>query len=257
MPDLSALLAGIPDRYKPWTAVVIGAFLLVVLVLLHGAGLHAILVLHGRRVQRLRVAQPKVIRAVVLFGTAVFLMLSLHMVGCAIWAYTLLYLGLVPQASDAIYFSANAYTTLGFGNVDLGAHWRNISPIIGISGLFTFAWTTSALVTVVTAHSKLIQLLERKRTRQIHMRFALHKTEWAALQSERSAERSERDAARAHAGGASLSEWIKIWTDEKKRVKALRAATRAKIEDLRHQECEDEKKIEPELPPVSPGSGSL
>jgi hypothetical protein len=49
-----------------------------------------------------------------------------------------------------------AYTTFGYGNVDLGEHWRNISPIIGMSGLFTFAWTTSSPVDVVRAHTGLL-----------------------------------------------------------------------------------------------------
>src|SRR5271166_3666374 len=53
-------------------------------------------------------------------------------------------------------FCANAYSTLGYGSVDLEPHWRNISPIIGISGLFTFAWTTRVLVEMVTLHRQLI-----------------------------------------------------------------------------------------------------
>jgi hypothetical protein len=81
------------------------------------------------------------------------------------WAYTLIYLGLIARAYDAIYFCANAYTTLGYGSVDLEAHWRLISPIIGISGLFTFAWTTSALIDVVSSHRQLIDQLEDERER--------------------------------------------------------------------------------------------
>ena len=65
------------------------------------------------------------------------------------WAFGLMWLGLILRPNDAIYFCANAYTTLGYGTVDLDPQWRNISPIIAISGLFTFAWTTSSLVSVV------------------------------------------------------------------------------------------------------------
>src|SRR5271165_120951 len=180
MHDLSALLARIPDEFKPKAALGIASFILVFLVLFHGAGLHGILVLHKRRVRRLRAEPPHLVRAMLLFGFAVFLMLALHVGGCVVWASSLLYLGLIPHAYDAVYFCANAYTTLGFGSVDLGPHWRNISPIIGISGLFTFAWTTSALVSVVAAHGELIEQLEDERERQMQLRFALRKDELSA-----------------------------------------------------------------------------
>jgi hypothetical protein len=244
MHHLPALLANIPDEYQPVAAVGVGAFLLVCLVLMHGTGLHGILVLHKRRVRRLRVEPPHLVRAVLLFAWAVFLMLCLHMAECAIWGYTLTYLGLVPKALDAIYFSANAYTTMGYGTVDLAERWRNISPLIAISGLFTFAWSTSALVTVVNAHTELIEKLEEEREQEMHMRFVLRKAAWDALKSERSAERLEADKTRALVAGVSFFQRHKIWKDEKKRVKVLREANMAKMEELRRQERLAEKKLE-------------
>jgi hypothetical protein len=170
MPDVSAFLAKIPDDFKPMVALGIGAFMLVFLVLLHGAGLHGILVLRKRGELRLRVGRPRLVAAFLLFGGSVFLMLALHIVEFMIWAGALIFLGLIARVYDAIYFCANAYTTLGYGNVDLGAHWRIISPIIGISGLFNFAWTTSALVAVVASHRQLVEQLEDEREREIHLR---------------------------------------------------------------------------------------
>jgi hypothetical protein len=240
---LSALLARIPDEFKPLAALFIGAFLLVLLVLLHGAGLHGIIVLHSRRVRRLRAGRPRLIRAVVLFGWTVFLMLALHIVGFAIWAYSLLFLGLIPRAYNAIYFAANAYTTLGFGNVDLTEQWRNIAPIIGISGLFTFAWTTSALVNVVNAHSELMGRLEEERERAAHMRSTFRKDAWEALQNERAAERSEREKAMAQMAGASLFQLLGIWWGERKRLKQLRTMKIAEIAELRRNERADEEKL--------------
>ncbi len=204
MPDLPALLAKIPDEFKPLAALVVGALLLVSVVLLHGVGLHGILVLYKRRIRRLRTGRPRLVGALLLFCWAVFLMLALHIAGFAVWAYALVLLGLVKHGYDAIYFAANAYTTLGFGSVDVEKLWRNISPIIGISGLFTFAWTTSALVDVVAAHGQLIQKLEDEREREMEMRFSLRKNAWDALESERGAERLERDNARAQSAGASF-----------------------------------------------------
>jgi hypothetical protein len=249
---LPALLAKIPDEFKPLAALFIGAFLLVVLVLLHGAGLHSILVLHKRRMRRLSVGRPRLLRAVLLFGWAVFFMLALHIVGFAVWAYSLLLLGLVKHAYDAIYFSANAYTTLGMGSVDLEQHWRNISPIIGISGLFTFAWTTSALVDVVAAHGRLIEQLEDERERGMLMRSILRKDAGEALRDERSAERSEKDKARAQAAGASFLQLLRIWKNERKRVKQLREAKVTEIAELRRKEREEEVKLGAAVAPEKP-----
>jgi hypothetical protein len=244
-PNLPTLLAKIPDEFKPLAALFIGASLLVFLVLFHGACLHGILVLHKRRVRRLRAEKPQLVRALLLFGWAVFLALVLHIVGFAMWAGSVLFLGLIRHPYDAIYFSANAYTTLGFGNVDLEAHWRNISPIIGISGLFTFAWTTSALASVVTTHGQLIEQLEDEREREMQMRFALRKDAWAAMQTERSVEQSEKEKIKSQVAGASFFQRRKIWRNERKRVRQLRAAKLAEIAELRRKERQEEAKLVP------------
>jgi hypothetical protein len=253
MPDSSALLAKIPDEYKPVAALGIGACMLVFLVLLHGAGLHAILVFRARRERRLRVGRPRLVAALVLFGCSVFLMLSLHIGEFLVWTFALVRLGLVAHINDAIYFSANAYTTLGYGNVDLGPHWRNVAPIMGISGLFTFAWTTSALVDVVSAHRKLVEQLEEERVQEMHLRFALRKEEWEALKSERDSERLERESAGTQASGGSFLQRLGIRWAEWKRLEELRRTKMAEIEELRRKEREEETKLGPGEPQENPG----
>src|SRR5271156_113867 len=190
--DIPTLLAKIPDEYKPMAALGIGSFMLVFLVLFHGAGLHLIFVQQKRRERRLRLERPNLAAGALLFGCSVFLMLALHIVEILIWSFAITHTGIVKYAYDAMYFCANAYTTLGMGNLDLDAHWRNISPIIGISGLFTFAWTTSALVDVVASNGRLLEQLEVEREQEMHMRFALRKEEWEAVKNERATEQSMR-----------------------------------------------------------------
>jgi hypothetical protein len=215
MTDIPALLARIPDEFKPMAAIGIGAVMLVFIVLLHGAGLHFMLVRRQRWERRLRSGRPYIFAVLLLFGWSVFLMLGLHIAEFAIWAYALLYMGLIAHAYDALYFCANAYTTLGYGSVDLGVHWRNLSPIVGISGLFTMAWTTSALVGVVSSHRQLLEQIEEEREDELKMRLALGKEEWDALKKERDEERSVRDKAATQAYGASSSSGVK--SGEKKR----------------------------------------
>jgi hypothetical protein len=243
MPDISTLLAKIPDEYKPMAALGIGSFMLVGLVLFHGVGLHVIFVRQKRRERLLRLGRPNLAAGAFLFGWSVFLMLILHVVEISIWAFALIHMGLVKHAYDAIYFCANAYTTLGMGNMDVDNHWRNISPVIGISGLFTFAWTTSALVDVVSSNGRLLERLEEERDREMHMRFALRKEEWDSMKVERDAERSEKEKIRTQASGAPFFQRLKLWKEERTRGQELRRAGRAEIEDLRRKERQNEESL--------------
>jgi uncharacterized membrane protein YkvI len=108
MGNVPALLARIPDEFKPVAAIGIGAIMLVFIVLLHGTGLHSMLVLRQRWERRLRRGRPYIFAVLLLFGWSVF---------CA-------------------------------------------NAIVGISELFTMAWTTSALVGVVSSHRQLLEQIE-------------------------------------------------------------------------------------------------
>jgi hypothetical protein len=234
--DIPTLLDKIPDEFKPLAALGIGAFVLVFIALFHGAGLHWIQVQQTRGQRRLSLRPPRLIAALFLFGWSVFLMLDLHIVEVLIWATAINRVGFIKLASDAFYFCANCYTTLGLGKADVVEHWKLISPIIGISGLFTFAWTTSALVDVVASNRQLIDRMEDERDKEIHMRLALQKEEWAALRGERDAERAEKEKAEITAVGSSLIQKLKIWRRVRKRVSELRRGKIAEMEDLLRQE---------------------
>ena len=249
MPDIPRLLQGIPDDIKPITALCIGSFLLVCTVLFHGGGLHRILILHKRGERRLLSGRPHLLAAGMLFASSVFLMLALHVTEILIFAFFLAKLGLMVRASDAIYFCANAYTTLGYGSVDLGPYWRNISPIIAMSGLFTFAWTTSALVDVVSVHSALVEKLENERVLEKELRSALRKDEWKVLQHEREAAHAERQKTRDLAAGASFFQRRKLWKDEREREGQLIKDKVAEIRELRQKERQAEEELGPGGPP--------
>jgi hypothetical protein len=60
---------------------------------------------------------------------------------------------LIQGFHNAINFCANAYTTLGYGDVVLEKQWQNIGPIIAICGMFCFAWTTGTLVAIAGTRS--------------------------------------------------------------------------------------------------------
>lgn len=191
--------------------------------------------------RRLRLGPPRLIAAAFLFGWSVFLMLVLHLVEILIWAFSLNRMGLIVHSYDAIYFCANCYTTLGMGKVDVGEHWHLISSVIGISGLFTFAWTTSALVDVVASNRRVLDQLEDEREQEMHMRIALRKKQWDALRAERDVERAEEEKIKAAAGGSSFIQRLGIWREERRRVAELRRENRAEMEDLRQHERLNER----------------
>ncbi len=251
MPDIPRLLERIPDDIKPMTALGIGTFLLLCAVLFHGAGLHRILILHKRGERRLLSGRPHLLGAALLFALSVFLMLSLHVFEILFFAGVLTKLGLILQAADAVYFCANAYTTLGYGNVDLGPYWRNISPIIAMSGLFTLAWTTSALVDVVSTHSVLVDKLENERVLEKELRSALRRDEWNVLQHEREAAHGERQKTHDLVVGVSFLQRRRIWKEEREKETQLIKDKVAEIRDLRRKERQAEEELGPGGPPPS------
>lgn len=223
-------------------ALCVGAVVLVLIALFHGAGLHWILLQQTRGERRLRSGKPRLFAASVQFGWSVFLMLLLHIVEIFLWAFALNRVGLIVHAADAIYFCANCYTTLGMGKVDVGEHFRLVSSVIGISGLFTFAWTTSALVDVVASNRRLVDQIEEEQIQQIRMRFALQKQKWATLKTERQAEHAEK-AKDAAAAGLSLRQKFKLWREERRNIAELRIERQAEQEDLRRQERMKEREL--------------
>lgn len=249
MPNLSSLLLKIPDEFKPMAAIGIGSLLLVILVLFHGIGLHGILVRFKRFQVRLQMGRPHLGRAGLLFGWSVFLMLSLHIVQITAWAFALMWLGLVLRPTDAIYFCANAYTTLGYGTVDLDQHWRNISPIIAISGLFSFAWTTSSLVSILSSYLRLVEQLELERLQELNMRAAARKAAWDVLDREKDVERTARlDAAKRAAGASFLERW-RIRKEEKRHEKEMRKLVVAEMKSILQKErCDEDALGHPDTP---------
>lgn len=78
----------------------------------------------------------------------------LHLAETLIWAVPISSLGIIPDMRDSYYYVLESYTTLGEGNVQLPSDWRLIGPIIAMSGVFTFGWTGSVLVSIMTDFAK-------------------------------------------------------------------------------------------------------
>ena len=187
------------------------------------------------------------------FGWAIFMMLTLHIVEIMAWSWALLRLGLIVHPADALYFCANAYTTMGYGTVDLDKLWRNITAVIAISGLFTFAWTTSSLVNMVANYLKIVEQLELERMKEMDMRAAARHAEWDAIHQEQQTERDEREQTRKAAGDLSFFGRRKAWRGEKEKEEELRATVRDEVKRIRDEERAAEDKLGQSSPLDDPG----
>ncbi len=193
LPSPSSLLLKIPDEFKPLAALVIGAVILVLMVLFHGISLHKILV-HFKRRELAPASRPSAS-----VGSRIPLRLG-HLPD-AVAAYrgdhglglALLRLGLIVQPADALYFCANAYTTMGYGTVDLesscGATSRPSLPSPACSPL---PGPPALLVTMVANYMKIVEQLEIERAKQLDMRSAGRHAQWEAVHKEHQTEQDAR-----------------------------------------------------------------
>ena len=85
-----------------------------------------------------------------------------HLVETLMWAVPVHGLGMIPNLRNSYYYVLESYTTLGEGAVSLPEPWQLIGPIIAMSGLFTFGWTGSVLVGIMTEYGQ----LDRSRARR-------------------------------------------------------------------------------------------
>lgn len=122
--------------------------MVVVTVILHGAGLLALgWLLEQRRADR---AGPLSVEgAMVASGLALGLM-TLH--GVEIWLYAFLYhaLDAIQTIRDAVYFSTITYASIGFSDTKIAPEWQLLGAIEGVNGALLLGWSVAFFVTVMT-----------------------------------------------------------------------------------------------------------
>ncbi len=133
----------------PAADVAFGGVMLIVIILIHAAGVRLVTDIVARRM-RIIMVHPRVWQADVVMTLSVVLLLVLHLVEIVVWSSSLVYGGLVASWRAAGFFAGNTYTTVGYGNFVLPPNWEMVAPIIAMSGLFTFGWSGSVLVDIVS-----------------------------------------------------------------------------------------------------------
>ncbi len=131
----------------PALEIALGTLPLLGVLLIHGVGMYIV----QRQFERHGVPIYRSGRAGQLFfGAMVVLIVTTHLIEMLVWAATLFGLGSIATFRDAFYYAASTYTALGYGEGTLPHEWRLLAPMLAISGLFAFGWTTGILVNLVS-----------------------------------------------------------------------------------------------------------
>jgi len=142
------------DDSNPLLEILVGVMILVVIIFVHGMGMRLVNRRFNAAWARVTPASPAW-RSESLLAIAISSLAVVHLIETLLWAMPLNLMGLIPKMRDCYYYVLESYTTLGEGNVVLPERWRLIGPIIAMSGLFTFGWTASVLVNIMTEFGKL------------------------------------------------------------------------------------------------------
>ncbi len=132
----------------PVADLLFGGGMLVLIMLVHAAGVRGVTGAVVRRSQRI-LQRPAMWRADLLMSQGVFMLLALHVLEIFLWAAALVVHGTdTDLARRRILFRKHLYDRRLWQRGP-SARMGNAHPIIAISGLFTFGWSGSVLVDLV------------------------------------------------------------------------------------------------------------
>lgn len=124
---------------------ILGVFILSASVALQ-SGMVAALLQYVRHADAALAQFSAPVRASLIVGLASFWLMIVHGVAIAAWAIAFRMLDVFPDIETATYFSAVAFTTLGFGDVIPPHDWRQLAGICAAHGLLVFGVSSAALV---------------------------------------------------------------------------------------------------------------
>ena len=104
---------------------------------------------------------PSMIRATFFFILCTQLLAITQLASIAIWACALLLVGVSPDWTTAIRLSASCYTTLGDFTSALPGGWHLTPAFMAFSGLFSFAWASSSIISMLNSLNTFLDTAKR------------------------------------------------------------------------------------------------
>ncbi len=128
--------------------ILLGLGVLLVILFNHAIFIEVVTELHNRFTVPFIEKKKRLLSRSFLYLSIALLVCS-HLVEISIWGIALVLTDLVPNFYEAAFFSGSTYTTLGYGKELLPGSWDTITVIIALSGMFSIAWTTSCLISML------------------------------------------------------------------------------------------------------------
>ena len=131
------------------TQLALGCLLIVITVIIHGVALDRLIYLLERAKPHIDQQLSRLTTKTNVMVVTILYVFFSHIIQIWVWALCYLGLGVLPDLETALYFSTTAFTTVGFGDVHLGADWRLLSSFEAANGFILFGWSTAFIFEVM------------------------------------------------------------------------------------------------------------
>lgn len=127
----------------------LGTILLALSALVHTAAIAASIPYFGHLSQRISKDHWPRLRPAMFLTFGICILVAAHTIQIWTWALVFLMIGSLPDFPTSFYFATVTYTTLGYGDIVLGADARIVATFCAITGLLTFGISTAYLIGIL------------------------------------------------------------------------------------------------------------
>lgn len=121
-----------------------GCALLAVTLSIHGVGIFNVTRVSGALLARTKTFKTGIGTGIIIL--VAWMIVAVHLLEVVVWAAFFTWKGAQPNIFSAFYNALVNYTTLAAGY--LPVRWRLLEGMLGMAGLLSFAWSTSALIAI-------------------------------------------------------------------------------------------------------------
>ncbi len=132
-----------------FSQLIIGAVLICITVIIQAVTLDYLICCIDRSKNTARLMFKRYWKIPLLVSAVLGVFLSIIM-QIWIWALFYLFVGVLPDFEESLYFSTTTFTTVGYGDVFLGKDWRLVSAFQSANGFILFGWGTAFIFEVMS-----------------------------------------------------------------------------------------------------------